>query len=544
MGPQPNDSSCTQCHPASGSMLAVTEAHRHPLNDTALNSGLKFDLQQVSEAGTNNGNGKLDPGEKVQISFTMKDDIGLNVDPGDLARMEVAISGPTTNRNLVLFGRFPTSKLTSSTVTTLLPDVVFLERLGVSTAANNDSFPSAGNHWNLTDAPTSVRVRTATAGGDTTLSAAAAALQNYIDVADVTNFATGDYIVIDDTVAGFEEYLQVRLVDGSRLWFASAYSPPNQPFLRFAHAANATVKEVTLTTKTVTTDYTVTAATGVITEVADAFGSGNVVLVSYTTDFVMPAVYQGSINDSPDLDETWGKWKGKTLESGTYTVGIWGELTLSLVLHGETNTYPVVSKPATKDVLVGSATTLKPQAIISSGANCNACHNDLWFHGSHRRSFETCVLCHGTAGAEDRPRYASANGPATPGEPIDYRRMLHRIHHGAELAKASTWTVVGFGGTPHTYEHVEFPDFKGGTKNCVTCHGATNNAWKAPAARDHSTQQTKPTRVWMVACGSCHDSDETLTHIDLQTTQGGVESCAVCHGPGRDEDVTVVHKVR
>ena len=47
------------------------------------------------------------------------------------------------------------------------------------------------------------------------------------------------------------------------------------------------------------------------------------------------------------------------------------------------------------------------------------------------------------------------------------------------------------------------------------------------------------------ACGSCHDSDEAKAHFNLNTSFGlGSESCSVCHGPGRSEDVAVVHSER
>jgi hypothetical protein len=47
-----------------------------------------------------------------------------------------------------------------------------------------------------------------------------------------------------------------------------------------------------------------------------------------------------------------------------------------------------------------------------------------------------------------------------------------------------------------------------------------------------------------VVCGACHDSDTAQAHIAAQTSGAGQESCAVCHGPGRNEDVAVVHPVK
>jgi predicted CXXCH cytochrome family protein len=121
--------------------------------------------------------------------------------------------------------------------------------------------------------------------------------------------------------------------------------------------------------------------------------------------------------------------------------------------------------------------------------------------------------------------------------------MLHKIHMGADLANASTYAVVGFGGTSHFYDEVHFPALPDGTKKCTACHGEDNEAWIEPGDRDHSTEQVAPVREWTVVCGSCHDADESVAHYELQTSGGGVESCAVCHGEGKDNGVEVSHKV-
>jgi hypothetical protein len=121
--------------------------------------------------------------------------------------------------------------------------------------------------------------------------------------------------------------------------------------------------------------------------------------------------------------------------------------------------------------------------------------------------------------------------------------MLHKIHMGEELANASTYTVGGFSGSSHTYEEVVFPAMPGKVKHCDKCHG-TNESWKAPSDRDHSTQQTVPVREWRAVCGSCHDATSTTGHIDTQTSAAGVEACATCHGAGKEYDVELMHKNR
>jgi hypothetical protein len=42
------------------------------------------------------------------------------------------------------------------------------------------------------------------------------------------------------------------------------------------------------------------------------------------------------------------------------------------------------------------------------------------------------------------------------------------------------------------------------------------------------------------ACTSCHDTPVTAAHVQLNTL-GGVETCTICHGDGRDFAVDKVH---
>src|SRR5262249_25711788 len=62
MPPQADNSACKFCHAPSGSGLAVDDGHLHPMLDPTFNTGLNFPILQITEAGTNNGNGTIDPG--------------------------------------------------------------------------------------------------------------------------------------------------------------------------------------------------------------------------------------------------------------------------------------------------------------------------------------------------------------------------------------------------------------------------------------------------------------------------------------------------
>lgn len=549
MPAQANNSNCVLCHTTSGGPLSVADAHLHPLANPATNPGLNLAITDVVEAGTNDGDGTIDPGEKVAVTFTVTNDAGANVLPSSLTSISAVLSGPTSNYTVLLNASMPVASLgATQPITVNVPQQVVFEYLGDSTGALESFQTALTPMWAPTASLTTVRVRTATAGGSSTLSAAASPTANYVDVADATGFTHNDFIVIDDGVPGLEEYLRVQDVQGTRLWFGSTASTAYQIGPRFAHTIGATVMEVTLASKTEATDYTVNAATGTITEVVE-FGAGRAVVVSYTTDFVMPATYPVAINGSPDMDVSWGKWTGLPIADGTYSLGLWGAKDASLALYGETNSYRSVSDTHKFDFLVGSASTLEDYDLVSSGDNCLACHQDMMFHGGGRRGFDACVLCHGSAGSEDRPKYVAANAPATTATTINFRTMLHKIHMGEELTNASSYAIVGFGsaawpnnfGTT-TFDEVAFPAMPGGAQNCAMCHG-TATAWTDPTPREHPDGQDLPTRTWRAACGACHDSDEAQAHIEVQTS-AGQESCAVCHGPGRQWNVTVVHKAR
>jgi hypothetical protein len=550
MGAQADNANCTLCHAESGDPLAVYDAHLHPLLDPDFNAGLNVAITDLSEAGTNDGDGTIDPGEKIEITFTTTNDAGANVAAASIgSTMSIVVAGPTSNYNILLNSSLATAKLTgSSPYTTNVPMPVFLEYLGTATAGA-DSFATAYTpHWNVSSATTTVYQRTGLGAGSSVLASSTLLPQNYVDVADATGFARDDYVVIDDGVIGTQEYMRVQTVSGNRLWFGSSASTGYPIALQRAHAAGATVEEVTLAT-VASGNYTLTAATGTIVEAGAGFTTGQEVITSYTTDFVMPSVYPVAINESPDLDETTGKWTGKPIADGTYSVGLWGAPSLTLNLWGESNSYRGTADAALEDFLVGSASTAEPYALISSGGNCYNCHQELTFHGAGRRGFESCMICHATAGAEDRSPYVAANAPATSGVTVTFRTMLHKIHMGEELANASTYTVVGFGSssypnnyTAHTYGEVVFPAWPGGAAECVKCHGASNEAWHEPSQRDHPTDQTLPVLRWEAVCAACHDSTDAIAHMQVQTSTGGAESCGVCHGTDAEWSVPRMHK--
>jgi hypothetical protein len=545
MGAQANNSNCKLCHEPSGTPIAVFDAHLHPLLDPNFNHGVNIDVSDVSPAGAD-GDEALDPGEKLSVTFDIVDDDGVAIAPIDVSNPSVVFSGPTSNYNLVLNTALPIAALTGSPPYTLnVPMQVDLERLGVSTGVLESFVTAFTPHWNVTGATTKVLVRTANSGGNSLLSEDSAAPQNYVDVDDGSGFTRNDTIVVDDGQPG-EEYAVIQFVEGNRLWFSSPYSTSYKAGLANAHGAGATVHGVTVATKTAGTDYSLDAATGTITELIE-FGDGNTVLSSYWSDFVMPDDFPLALNASPDLGDASGKWTGKSIVDGTYSLGIWTSRTLTLDLYGETNSYRSTAEAKKTDILVGAATEIEPYELIASGSSCFNCHQQLAFHGFGRKDFNSCVMCHGAAGAEDRPQYVAGNAPDTTGLPVSFRTMLHKIHMGEELANASTYDIVGFGSAPYpnnftvaNYAEVVFPSLPGGVANCVKCHG--NDAWHEPKPRAHPTEQGTAIGRWTVVCGACHDTTDAQAHIAVQTDPLGNESCGVCHAPGKELSVELVHK--
>ncbi len=554
MPAQPDSSACKTCHSPFESQCAsggftVDGAHRHPLKDPFFNPGLNFDILSVSEYGANDGDGTIDPGERIEVVFTMRDDSGVDVVLGPEDAIRAVVSGPTSNANQILVADIPKSLLPGSQPFTIrLPERRQLELVGRSTAVTGDLFVTiSAPHLPLpSGALTVVRVRTGTGAGASALASGAVPPQNFADVADASGFARDDFVVVDDGTAA-EEYGRIQLVDGSRLWFSSPSTSDYPPGLAKSHAAGASVKKVTLVQKLPGVDYTLNATTGSIVELSE-FGAGNAVVVTYTTEFTMPSRHPLALNASPDLDETSGKWTGKSLVSGTYTLSISGYRKLSFDTPTETNTLYGASPPATKDFLVGSASTVVPYALISSPSNCYACHTDIWFHDGKYRGFETCISCHGQAGSEDLPRYVAANAPATSGVTVNFRTLLHQIHRGKLLANASTFEVVSAGSDPYpdnfvaaSFAQYLFPAMPRGTAQCEKCHGAASTAWLAPSDRNHPTQQVAPVLEWRAVCGACHDKNSDVAHY-LTQTGGGLEACATCHGPGTQLGVELMHR--
>ncbi|RME84001.1 MAG: hypothetical protein D6785_06045 [Planctomycetota bacterium] len=323
------------------------------------------------------------------------------------------------------------------------------------------------------------------------------------------------------------------------------------PALRQSHLSGAPVQKMKLTLKQEGTDYTLDANNGTITLVTGRWTIGARVVIFYSSDFTIPSVYPPPLYSTETMNETNGRWNGKSIVSGTYRLGLWSFQINQPLVHNERNIYHIGTPPAVIDFNIGTSTTIDPNNIVSE-EKCNRCHNEIVYHGGTRRGFRTCLLCHGTAGFEDRPHYNlkyewegadwwSTIPPEseTPDVLLDFRTIIHKIHKGKDLSQASTfkttttpsWEFNRYSGFK-TYDSFSFPAMPGKVRNCAACH--EGSSWKEPQNRDHPTEQVFSVKKWAFVCGSCHDSPVASSHIKSMSSTTG-EMCSLCHNSAKVE---------
>jgi OmcA/MtrC family decaheme c-type cytochrome len=218
--------------------------------------------------------------------------------------------------------------------------------------------------------------------------------------------------------------------------------------------------------------------------------------------------------------------------TGTYALGLEGGVMQQI--YGK----PVritAFNPVTYTAVSGSKLT--PRREIVDRNKCNACHANLVMHGTYRQNIAYCVMCHNPTASDAAGRPADVMPPTS----INFRVMIHRLHSGASAA--NPLVVYGGSGKPTSFSDVVFP---GDLAACQTCH--LPNTYGLPLASNvlptTVTQSPKeiittlPTRS---VCTACHDAKAAAGHAELQTTSTGIETCAVCHGAGREFDVAKVH---
>jgi len=201
-------------------------------------------------------------------------------------------------------------------------------------------------------------------------------------------------------------------------------------------------------------------------------------------------------------------------------------------------------------------------------AKCDDCHHHLSLHGNNRTDKpEVCVNCH-NPNMTDINRRGGGACLATFGpddQTIDFKRMIHAIHgsgHDGSGREGAPFEVCGFGSSAILFE-VGYP---GRLRNCEGCHLANTYYPVDPATvlgttMDVGGDLASPTDDVVISpnsaiCSACHVSDLAAQHMiqnggdfaatkaaDSTLISSGVETCALCHGPGRIGDVKLMHEV-
>jgi OmcA/MtrC family decaheme c-type cytochrome len=190
---------------------------------------------------------------------------------------------------------------------------------------------------------------------------------------------------------------------------------------------------------------------------------------------------------------------------------------------------------------------------------CDDCHKQLSLHGNNRTDKpEVCAMCHNPNATDINRRVAGSacvNELGAGDQSIDLKSMIHGIHAG-------NIGVCGFGNSAHSYFDVVYP---GRLNNCEGCHQSggyypvepgeilgTTVAANDPSIVTDDVVVSPNTSV----CSTCHTSDLAAEHMkqnggdfaatkaaDSSLISSSVETCALCHGPGKTADVAEVHGV-
>lgn len=208
-------------------------------------------------------------------------------------------------------------------------------------------------------------------------------------------------------------------------------------------------------------------------------------------------------------------------------------------------------------------TTATPRRAVVDMAKCNDCHGNLSLHGNNRTGeAQVCAICH-NANATDinrRPGDPTTTADGKKEESIDFKTMIHAIHSAG--MRQDGVVLYGFGNREHDFGDVVYP---GVLENCTACH--VNDSYTLPLASgvlgstiDTAASRSDPADDLNItpsaaACASCHDGDLARSHMEqngasFATPQSMIdngsfiETCAICHGPGRSADVSTAHGLR
>jgi len=201
---------------------------------------------------------------------------------------------------------------------------------------------------------------------------------------------------------------------------------------------------------------------------------------------------------------------------------------------------------------------------------CDDCHNQLSLHGNNRTDKpEVCVTCHNPnmtdinqrapVAMPDVPPTDCLNVLGADDQTIDFKRMIHAMHASGTIGVP--FDVCGFRNSVHSYDYV----YPGRINNCEGCHLA-DTYYPVDAAQVLGTtidvnDPATPTDDLVFSpnasvCSACHIEPLDIQHMELNggdfnatkaadstLVSSEIESCVICHGPGRTADVKVTHEV-
>jgi len=256
---------------------------------------------------------------------------------------------------------------------------------------------------------------------------------------------------------------------------------------------------------------------------------------------------------------------------------------LHLARHAISVEKPVTGDPARREIV--------------DNAKCSNCHEWFLGHGGNRvYSTDVCVMCHvpnltssgrglnltthpNAWGVNEHPTtgFDAAAPLSWPEESMSFKTLIHSTH--ASAVRSAPFTFVrdrcsGSGGTSCVYYYdLSEVTFPGVLNNCETCHKPGTYSTNLPdgvfmttdvttTGNDTSSANVQTARSSVpnatdlattpvaAACVGCHDSQIAKSHMEghgafvqasRSTTSDYVETCSLCHGPGRLADVALMH---
>lgn len=168
-----------------------------------------------------------------------------------------------------------------------------------------------------------------------------------------------------------------------------------------------------------------------------------------------------------------------------------------------------------------------PRRVVVDVTKCNKCHGaagqGISLHGNNRTGQTiVCTVCHNPNNTDisQRPADPMDAVDGKKEQMIDFKRMIHRIHRGADSQEGLV--IYGFGGNVHDFSHVEFI---GNLRNCETCHmpgtySAVDAGEALPTTIDTGADVADPNDDLNISpiasvCSACHDEDDAIDHMKL-----------------------------